>query len=294
MRKSYFAVPLLVALCFGGLAAATTVVYVVTPTGIVVGADGKAIPTGTVLKIVLLRAKYALADIYLEHAESNGSGTVRYDFPSWVKEIDKQTDAKVSVSGLTRIIENQMTATFAFAIDAIKSGQLTSEQAVAVGVDVYLAQYVIAGYEEGIPFVHSLTLMPDWNTKTVNGPFDVSLEEKKGERRDSYIGWRGQGISLSQISTADSKEQKELAAKIPVEFSTVRDGNDLTLHQASNVVRAMFGMESKANPHYVGFPITVVTIPKIGRGWVRRYETDVPTFSRLPKSTRGEQTRKQN
>jgi hypothetical protein len=280
MRKNYLAVPLFIVLCFADHATATTVVYAVTPTGMVIGADGKTVPSGTAIKIFLLRGKYVVADLYAENAKSNDGGVMAYDFPVWIKQVDQHTDANVSVSGLAEIIKNQMTTTFAFAIDAIKTGNFTRDQAVVTGVDVYIVQYVIAGYEKGIPFVHSLTLMPDWGTKTVNGPFDVSLKEKKG------LGWRGQGIALSQINIADTKEQKELSAKIPVEFNALRKGNDLTLHQASNVVRAMLGMESKSNPRYVGFPITVVTIPKIGHGWVRTYERDVPALSRLPKGAR--------
>jgi hypothetical protein len=92
MRKNYLAVILLASLGFADHARATTVVYVVTPTGIVVGADGKGFPTGTVLKIVLLKGKFVVADLYIEQAKSNDSGAALYDFPVWVKKIDEQTD----------------------------------------------------------------------------------------------------------------------------------------------------------------------------------------------------------
>jgi|HubBroStandDraft_2_1064218.scaffolds.fasta_scaffold06667_5 hypothetical protein len=290
MRKNYLAVALLISLCLAARAGATTVVYVVTPTGIVVGADGKGFPTGTVLKIVLLRGKYIVADIYAEHVKLTDTGAVLYDFPVWIKQIDQHTHAELSMGRLTEIIKNQMPTTFAFAIKAIETGEFTKGQAVADGVDAYLIQYVIAGYQNGIPTVYSLTLMPDWDTKTVNGPFQGLLKEENGQRADSYIGWRGRGVGIQSAMVADTKEQKELSAKIPVEFLAVGTGKDLTLHQASNVARALLGIEAEANPQYVGFPITVVTIPKIGCGFVRTYKKDVPTLSRLPKGTQGKQT----
>jgi hypothetical protein len=279
----------LVLLCCFSRCRATTVVVAVTPGGIVIGADGKGFPTGTIRKIRLLKRRLVVADLYLELAERKDQGTKAYDFPTWVENIDEHTNAEVSVTGLTEIIERQLPTTFNFAINAIKSGELPKEEAIAHGIDVYLVQYVIAGYENGIPTVCSLTLMPDWDTKTVNGPFQVPLKEENGERADSHILYRGRGIGIEHAKAANSSEQRELAARAPVEFNILKAGKSLTLQQASNMVRSLLGIEAKAEPNYVGLPFTVVTVPKFGNGWARTYKTDASPVSALPKANTGKE-----
>ena len=289
MSKNYLLVALLILACSLGRASATTVVYAVTPNGMVIGADGKTVPSGTAVKIFLLKNRLVVADIYTESGKADNGATKDYDFPLWIKQIDSNTSPKVSVSGMTEIISNQMTSTFAFAIGAIERGVLTKEKAAAMGVEAYLVQYVVAGYENGIPTVYSLTLMPDWDTRCVNGPLKVLLNPEKGQNTNSRIFWRGQGVGLKQVKVADTTEHKELAARIPVEFQVIGNGKDLTLDQASTVVRALLGIEAKANPKLVGFPITVVTVPRIGGGWVRTYKNDAPAVSGFPEGPQGKQ-----
>ena len=71
-------------------------------------------------------------------------------------------------------------------------------------MDGYLVQYEIAGYENGVPLVYSLTLMPDWNAKTVNGPFEVVL--KKGGAQ----GYRSRaGMAWPRIRTEPYQDRKQ-------------------------------------------------------------------------------------
>jgi hypothetical protein len=291
MRKSYFAVPLLIALFLSRYAAATTVVYIVTPTGIVVGADGKATPTGTVLKIFLLRGKYVLANVDIERAESKDGGTVLYDFPTWTGIIDGKIRPETTVAALSLIVENEMPKTFSFAIEGIKSGAIEKGD---TGLEDILVSYMVAGYESGVPAIYNIWFNVDWNQKTVIGPHRVLLQPEQGQRTDSRFGLFGQHVALSQLGDAQSNAHKKAVAKLPLEYQALDAGKELTLKQASNFVRALLAIEAEANPKFVGFPITVVTIPRIGRGWVRKYKTDVSTFSSLPKSTQWKQPTKHN
>ena len=128
--------------------AATTVVLVVTPSGMVVGADGKTNPTGTATKIFLLKNRLAVADLYAETAKTPDGTATLYDFPFWIKQIDSCTSPEVSVSEVTKIIRDKIRSAFAFAIDAIRRGEMTKEQALTQGIDAYLDQFIIAGYEK--------------------------------------------------------------------------------------------------------------------------------------------------
>jgi hypothetical protein len=296
MHKRHFATLLAICLCLQSSGAATTVVVAVTPKGIVIGADGKIvgvaedmIPTETRVKIFLLKKHLIVAGIGNEKAMSGDTGRVLYNFQDWVKKIDAQTDSKVSVGELAKIISNQMTTTFDFAVEAIKSGKLTKEQARASGVDPTFVEYIVAGYEKGVPTAYSIALVPDWSTRTLNGPFKVLLHPADGKDVNSRIFARGHysGFAFALAGTENTNEQKRLATRVPVEFSLLGKHHTLSLDQASNMVRALLGIEADTEPQYVSFPITLVTVPITGDGWVRAYTKDVSRLSYLPKSNAG-------
>jgi len=245
-----------------------------------VGADGRTVPAGTAVKIALLKNRLVVADLYYESAKAPGGNAVLYDFPTWVRQIDDSTDADISLSGLVKVIKKQMPSTFNWASEAIKNGKLTKGQ--DWGVEGYLVQYVIAGYENGVPLVYSLTLMPDWNARTVNGPFEVVL--KKGEPKNTAFewGWRGRGTGLNLVNTANSEAQREFNGKIKAELDLTHSGHCVTTEHLSNVARAMLAIETKYDPRYVGFPLTVIALPKNGDGTVTTYESNTPVLLTLP------------
>jgi hypothetical protein len=98
---------------FPGSAIATTVVAVVTPSGIVIGADGKGTESKT-QKIFLLNRHLVIAGLGLEHLESKDTGRTLYDFPTWVNQIQKNVNSKMSIEGLVAIVENKARTSFAF------------------------------------------------------------------------------------------------------------------------------------------------------------------------------------
>jgi hypothetical protein len=280
MRKRYLAIIVAVVVVAANGARATTVVYVTSSCGMAVGADGKIVPDGTAVKIALLKNRLVVADLYYESAKAPGGNAVLYDFPTWVRQIDDSTDADISLSGLVKVIKKQMPSTFNWASEAIKNGKLTKGQ--DWGVEGYLVQYVVAGYENGVPLVYSLTLMPDWNARTVNGPFEVVL--KKGEPKNTAFewGWRGRGTGLNLVNTANSEAQREFNGKIKAELDLTHSGHCVTTEHLSNVARAMLAIETKYDPRYVGFPLTVIALPKNGDGTVTTYESNTPVLLTLP------------
>ncbi len=244
-----------------------------------VGADGKTVPAGTAVKIALLKNRLVVADLYYESAKAPG-GAVVYDFPTWVRQIDDSTDADISLSGLVEVIKKQMPSTFSWASEAIKNGKMKKGQ--DWGVDQYLVQYVIAGYENGVPLVYSLTLMPDWGAKTVNGPFEVLLKKGGPKNKAFDFGWRGRGTGLSLINTANSGPQREFNDSIRADLDLTPSGHCLNSEHLSNVARAMLAIETEYDPHAVGFPLTVISLPKNGDGTVTTYESNSPSLITLP------------
>jgi hypothetical protein len=94
---------------------ATSIIYVVTPVGIVIGADGLVLTlTGgkeparsTAFKIFLLKHRLVLASRDIEGAKSKDERTALYDFPAWTKFIDHNASADTTVEELSRIVESE-------------------------------------------------------------------------------------------------------------------------------------------------------------------------------------------
>lgn len=279
MRKRCLAIVVALLVATSG-AWATTVVYVTSSCGMAVGADGKTVPSGTALKIALLKQRLVVADLYYESATSGGA--VVYDFPTWISQIDNSTDPDISVTQLVEVIKKRMPSTFSFASEAIKNGTLTKKRAQVWGAEAYFVQYVIAGYENGAPLVYSLTLIPDWDAKTVNGPFQSVLRKVEPGKGRFEWGWRGQGTGLKLIDTAKTDPQREFDALIKSELDMNRSGHCLTPEHLANVAKAMLVIETEYDPSYVGYPLTVIALPKKGDGTVTTYEANSPTFVTLP------------
>lgn len=284
----------LVVFCFRGSGDATTVIVAVTPAGMIVGADcktsygGKGL--GTMNKVVLLKKRLVVGAINAELVKSPSTRATVYYFPSWIEELDKRTNSTVSVSGLTKIIKDQMRDTFSLVIDLIQEGTYTKDNAIIEGgYDALIVKYVIAGYEDGVPVSYSLSLTPDWDARAVKGPLEVRFKEPEGARADSYFRVWGQRKGIDMALVSDTKERKELLAKLPTEANILHDKRDLTLNQASNVVRVLLEIQAETTPELVGLPFTIVTIPKTGKAWSTTYYTDFSSVSNQVKTEIGKQ-----
>src|SRR5260370_29085620 len=97
------------------------------------------------------------------------------------------------------------------------------------------------------------------------------------------MGFFGQHVALSEVGDQNSETHKKAVARLPLEYESVDAGKGLTLGQASNVVRVLLGLEAEANPMFVGFPLTVVTIPLTGSGSVATYQDGVPPEAAQPR-----------
>jgi hypothetical protein len=281
--KIYFAIWLFAG-TFSDSAIATSVVMAVTPDRIVIGADGKGSASNVAtLKIILLKGHLVVGDINLEHVPSEQGGTPLYDFPTWIGEIDKQARSNLSVTALSTIIKEESPGAFTFLSRLLRNG-FTQDQAREKGLKANLVvQYVVAGYENAIPLVRTVNINIDWQSKTLRSEETLISPEKADSANHPYF-WIFSGNGMERAWVSDSKEGKEFSSRVPVEAQIIARHGEFTGNQASNVIRSLLSIDAEANPTGVGFPLTIVTIPRIGRGFVKTYDKDVSPLSWLPKS----------
>jgi len=259
-----------------GNAHATTVVAIVVRDGIVVGADGKTTNAvngpGKATKAFLLKKRLIVANLGIE----NDPGF--YNFSLWIKSVDCNTAANISLSALVETIRKHMRKNFAHVIGDVESGALTKELAVKIQMPRYLVEYVVAGYEEGAPKVYTLSLVPDWNKKVVNGPILETKIPVPGRTLSTGVFCDGIFERIEAIRRGDRHAQEEFLSRFPA--GSIRlNSDDWNLGEASMSARAFLGIEAKHAPDHVGFPVTIITLRNGSHGSVNTYTSDVAHFT---------------
>src|SRR5713101_6735324 len=166
LKRNCYCAPFLIVWLYLQPCRGTAVVVVVTPSGIVIGADGKTVTPpkcgttdpekfSTALKVILLKKKIVLSDIGFEQVKDEDTGSVLYDFPTWATYVDQKLEPGATVSGLVPIIENQIPTTLMSTFHELDRSACVWEHGGFMDGKVAV-QYVLVGYESGAPMVYSI------------------------------------------------------------------------------------------------------------------------------------------
>lgn len=139
-------------------------------------------------------------------------------------------------------------------------------------------EYIIAGYDSGAPVLISVKLERDWKRRTIL-PTRTLVQPDERERIDSRLGAFGVNSIVFEACNAHAGPYQKEISKFTAYAKAACDRAfaDFTLDQASDLVRVLIGIEAEVHPDLVGFPLTVITLPKIGSGWVRNYCNSFPS-----------------
>jgi hypothetical protein len=245
---------------------ATTVVYVVAPEGIVIGADSKLVGTSLggnmseplpgVRKIAVIQNRLVVASVGIDVAEVWGKKENRivfsYNFQTWIARIEKTCPHDVSVSAVTQLIKSESEKTFKDAAQFF-----VNDPARLRGEDVGI-EYLVAGYENRSPVVNYVHFKFDWNNMRLNGP----IVER------TYPGDKVLVFGKREItdSMGDPKSQpyKELLSVIPNELPKIVADQSLNRNEAVASCIAVLKYETKHNEATVGPPYIITVISPFG------------------------------
>lgn len=260
----------------------TSILAIVTANGIVIGADGRVrsfsssscdavSKSGTTLKIFPLKHKIALASDGVAVISSKNHKHTLYRLPVWVDFIDHNTRGNITVSELARIVEEEGSRKLSDAVKEIQPPTCPGEKKPIL-YSQHMVEYVIAGYERDIPSIYSVKLNIDWEKHTIT-PVRVLVEPPNRERIDNRWVPFAHLLGLIRVCQAESNLYKIATSRFPGLRDTfcAQEFRSLTLEKASDVVRAMLEMQSEDTPNNVGFPLTVITIPKRGKIKTKSY-----------------------
>lgn len=267
--KSYIA--LLAILVCVLRAEATTVIFIVTPQGIVAGADQLVTEIGlsptiapeerTGTKVLILKNRFIVASVGSQNVQwsQNGTTKVLYDFIPWVRAIEPNLAADVSVSSLASIIENEASATFKrIGIDEkIKAGAIPHTRAT----DKDFINYLIAGYDSGIPYLYHIGFNFDWCNNRLAEPMVETLLPDKASRVDFGFQMYGVTNAIKDFSNPKSYAYERLMTQEPVAFKKLLSLNSLTTKEAESIVKVLIRTQAKVNPSDVGSESIVLSLP---------------------------------
>jgi hypothetical protein len=303
MRRSirYFSLTsLLVVFFFPRAADATALFYIVTPTGIVLGMDGKITITkngcsntllkvGTLRKIVLLKHRFAFGAVGMDKAIGPDKRTVLYDLPTWTRAVDHELNRNAPVNELVGIIEERSPDALSWINGHIGSYACPGYK--------YLVQYVVAGYAASVPVVYEIGIQLDWEHNAIRTPEQIQLNPCQSQKVDDATGGLGIAYAVNDMCNAQTDAYKKAVAKFPdqrVAYCS-RNYSNISLDEASDLVRVLLSVQSETNSDMVGRPFTIVTIPKSGKGRVKRYNKPfVSNATRLLERSDSEQKQAHN
>jgi hypothetical protein len=257
---------------------ATTVLVIVTPTGIVVAADTKVVsvdiggysapPEGPTTKMFIIHGRIAVGTLGLGRQSLttlDKTPPFSYDPPVWLRKIEKKTPRNISVRQFIDIVKSESSSTFSDLNRLIHTGAIKQEQAP----ELTGGQYIVSGFESGVAIVEEINFEVDWKNRQLVGPTVESVfPDPKARRVDFgfHAASRGYNDAVDDVlrQKADSKGFKLVSSEAGVELSILLARKDLTMNQASTLLHAFLRAQNKYTPKYVGPPYNIVWLRKDG------------------------------
>lgn len=267
----------------------TTAIFVITPTGIVAGTDQltkRVSPSGEatfridISKIQLINGKFIVATVGVEQSNA-------YSFEDWITKVGNKLAPDASVTQFVGLIENEATKTFKddMAIEKyMRSGALVKSQPL----EDTLVEYIVAGYQSGVPTIIRTYFNLDWHEKRLIGPIrDVDFPGS-GRNPNSGIKMNGVDGGINEFTNVNSYAYKRFQLYSPTLVEKFVSGHELTQEEAITLIRVLISIQAEVTPSEVGRDSRIVVLPMRGAGSVSSY----PDISALPKKTTGDKKRK--
>jgi hypothetical protein len=272
--------PLVLLLCTRCLC--TTAVFVITPRRIVAGLDrlavqpdatGHLVRTTPVTKIVLLGGRFIVACIGLEQLKTGppDKQIVVYNFPRWIRRTASRIGPDTSVSRLANIVKDEMIGTFTQTVpieSMMRNGTFKHTQ----GLDQFLVQFVVCGFDHGIVSLIEINYELDWKKNLLIGPTPRLLLPKKGIDTALYSDGVYDAITTAQLSDPNSYAHKRMEVLAPTAFKKILASQATERMEAVRSVRALITVEAEVKPSEVGAGASIVVLPLTGDGVLTEYK----------------------
>jgi hypothetical protein len=265
---------------------ATTVIVIATPHGMVVASDSKLftvrtlgsdtsrIGEGVTRKFVIVRGRIVVVSI--GHADIKG-GSAHYNFLEWMDKLQTSLPDNVPVDGVASAIESESAKVFSTFTPVLQSGAIQRDDPTETCTP--FIQYVIAGYQEGVPRITMVQLYVNWDDKNLIGPKQIRLEPDARIKGNFHIHYFGIREALTSLLNRQSYAYKQAMLGCPQGFGKLMANKDISLDDTLSLASTLVEVEEKISPDDVGGDTQAVRILPNGRAY--NVVNDLPKTKRV-------------
>jgi hypothetical protein len=267
---SYHAAPriaivLLIVLFVSAVCCATTTVVIATEHGIVVADDtliiGLAEPEYRA-KVFVVKERFAIASNGWQNLSIGHVSTgqiIDYEFGAWVHNIEGSLPNDVSFDGFVNAVNDEFSKMIKKLQIIVSGGGPIHPDNPTDIFDDHL-EYVLAGYQGGLPQVCVLKLYIDWESKRVLGPYRITVEPDGPIVGHTRFHFTEIAQTIANFANRNSYAYKRALTISPHAFREFVAHRPITFDEAASLARALVRIEEETNPNSVGGEVRVVTI----------------------------------
>lgn len=280
--------------CWSIQAHATTVIAIVSDQGISVAADSKEVLLGAyrggqreTVKSFIIQDRIVIASLGYsanKWADPAGGVVIDYEFGAWLRGIQASLPANVSFDDFTGIVKEEVRKMNPKWQALVSAGKMPHKH---YG-DIFesLIQYVIAGYQGGVPKLASIEFYIDWDKNQVLGPYQVPLSPRGPIAKRSYTYFFGVTEVAFEAPNPQSYGYKQAMALCPKAFGDLMGRREVPLNESNALAQALVEIEEQTNPNMVGGKVRVVEIAPTGKA--REVIEDAPKIKPRKEKEAGE------
>jgi hypothetical protein len=259
---------LVLILLFAAPCHSTTVIIMVTQSGITIGSDsqfnGTGIHTGGTFdlgkaqgsKIAVVKDRIVVASIGFSRGSfMNG---VDYDFATWINRIQGDLPDETSIDTLVPTIKAE--SAHVFSMLSIGTGHGGPQQHNATDMLDTFVEYLIVGYQGGTPTIRVIKYYIDWNLKKLLDPYVISIEPRSQREVGMRLYFYGVREAVTDARNPQSYAYKRTMAICPQAFQDLLTSRPLSLDEAATLVRAFIQIEEEVSPETVGGDVRCVQV----------------------------------
>lgn len=294
-----------VLIAFVGIASSTTIVSVISKSGIVLLSDSEtSLPRGAhesqdttcgfttdTKKVFVIQDRWGIsasdsACFHLKLPQTYQLGNLDFEFGPWIHNIERDLPKDISFSQFTKTIRDKFSELVPKLQVAVfmTSGGWGEPQNPAEMFES-MTTFSITGYDNGIPRLAIIKCYVDWRTRTVLEPYIIPIQLRPIEvsTNFNYLGIYDAAANFLDGESYAHQQALLLDAKT---FTKFFSHTPPTLDDSVAIARVLIQIEEKVSPNEVGGAIGGVKITPDGRAVQIAYALPKPKTDQKKNGTK--------
>ena len=246
----------------------TTVIVVVASNGIVLASDSKQTTASHVanpkpaIKAHVINDRVAVAVVGAADLEifADSKTVFSYHTVEFLQGIKDSSPADASVSAVVAIIRDKSHTAMNGLTPYMANGFFDEKKAPAGN----LIDYIVVGYEQGVPSVVRISIKPDWEARKLSAPVIKTIHPSQDTPPSGAdIRFYGVTQAIQNAALPGSTEQGAALARYPGVIRGLevrRNGLIIDASEAAVVAADLIRLQAEFDSNDVGLPVNLLTV----------------------------------